>query len=109
METSSSFESLSSAIWGQIEIQYTADLIWVVSQKIMIDVTTIFMESIRVKEKTMARMIVISYFSSLAFLHSDGNKAKNLASYDFKDCVGDLTYVKLDCNLDGSAIDTRIF
>ena len=109
MEKSVFFESLSSTIRGQIDIQNTADLISVVSQEIPINVTTAFMELIRVKEKIMASTTDISNLTGLAFLYSDGKKAKNLASCDFKNRVGDLTYIKSGCTLDGSAIYTRVY
>ena len=105
---SASFESLSSTVRGQIEIQNTADLISVISQEIPIDVTTAFMESTLVKEKIMSSMTDIGNLAGLAFLHSDGKKAKNLASCDLKDRISDLNYIKLGCSLDGSAVDTRV-
>ena len=101
MEKSVFFESLSSTIRGQIDIQNTADLISVVSQEIPINVTTAFMELIRVKEKIMASTTDISNLTGLAFLYSDGKKAKNLSSCDLKDRASDLAYIRLSCTLDG--------
>ena len=75
MEKSASFESLSSTVRGQVEIQNTADLISVISQEIPIDVTTAFMESTLVKKKIMSSMTDISNLTGLAFLHSDGKKS----------------------------------
>ena len=105
---SASFESLSSTIRGQIDVQNTADLISVISQEIPIDVTTAFMESTRVKEKIIGSMTDISNLSGLAFLHSDGKKAKNLTSCDVKDRVADLAYIHLICTLDGKETDARV-
>ena len=94
-EKSASFESLSSTIRGKIDVQNTADLISMVSQEIPINVTTAFMESTQVKEKTMASMTDISNLTGLLSLHRYGKKAKNLASCNLKDRVGDLAYIKL--------------
>ena len=66
------------------------------------------MESTQVKERIISSMTDISNLTGLAFLHSDGKKAKNLASCDLKDCIGYLTYIKLGCTLDGSVVDTRV-
>ena len=76
MGKSASFETLSSTIRGQIEIQNTADLISVVSQEIPIDVTAAFMESTRVKEKSMSSITDIGNLTGLAFLHSDEKKLR---------------------------------
>ena len=73
---SASFESLSSTIRGQIDVQNTADLISVISQEIPIDVTTAFTESTRVKEKIFGSMTDINNLTGLACLHSDGKKWK---------------------------------
>ena len=60
------------------------------------------------KDKIMDSMTDINNLVGLAFLHSDGKKAKNLASCDLKDRLIDLTYIKLGCTLDGSMVDTRV-
>lgn len=99
---------MSVTIRGQIETQNTANLISVVSQEISIDVTTTFMESTRAKENIISSIIDISNLTGLSFLYSDGKKAKNLASCDLKDRIGDLTYIKLRFTLDGSVVDTHI-
>ena len=73
---SASFESLSSTIRGQLDVQNTADLISVISQEIPINVTTAFVESTRVKEKIVGSMTDSSNLTGLAFLYSDGKNRK---------------------------------
>ena len=73
------FDSLLSAIQGQIDVQNTADLISVISQEIPIDITAAFMDSTRLKNNIISGMNNIGNLTGLAFLHSDSKKAKNLA------------------------------
>ena len=108
LKKSALFKSPSSTIQGQIDVHNTADLISVISQEVPIDVVTAFMESTRVKKKIFSRMTVIDNLAGLAFLHSNGKKAKNLASCDLKDCASDMAYIRLSCTLDGKMVHTRV-
>jgi len=70
-----------------------------------IDVTTAFMESIKVKETAISRMTDINTLSGLAFLNISGHTAVSLASCNAKDRIEDLAFIKLGCYLDGSTVD----
>ena len=105
---SASFESLSSTIRGQMESYSSADLISVISQELPVDVTTAFMESMKIKDTMVSSMTNIDTLSGISFLHGNGQKSKSLASGEAKDRIEDLCYIKLSCYLDGSTVDKRI-
>ena len=93
MEKSASFESLSSTIRGQMESYSSADLISVISQELPVDVTTAFMESMKIKDTMVSSMTNIDTLSGISFLHGNGQKSESLASGEAKDRIEDLCYI----------------
>ena len=77
-----------------MEVYSTADLVSIISQEMLIDVTIVFMESTKIKNMTIACMANDDTLSSVSFLHCNSHKSKNLASWDVKDCIEDLSYIK---------------
>ena len=53
-------------------------------------------------------MTNIDTLSGISFLHSNVHKSKSLASFDAKDRIEDLSYIKVGCYLDGTTMDKRI-
>ena len=108
MKKSESFESLPSTVRGQMEVHNTTDLISMVSQKMLIDVTTVFMESMKIKETVISHITDIDTMSGLFFLNSSGHTADILALCDVKYRIKDLVFIKLGCYLDGSTVGRHI-
>ena len=83
-----------------MDIHNTTDLILFMSQEMPIDVTTVFMESSKLKSDSIASMTDVCNSTGLSFLNGNGDKAKTLKSCDLKDRSADLAYIDLGCYLD---------
>ena len=88
-----------------MEVHNTAGLISIISQDMPIDVTTVFMESMKIKETVIPRMTDIDTLSGLAFLNSSGHTTASLASYNGKYRIEYLAFIKVGCYLGGSTVD----
>ena len=67
MGKSASFESLSSTFCDQMEVYSTADLVSIISQEMLIDVTIVFMESTKIKNTIIACMTDVDTLSGVSF------------------------------------------
>ena len=53
-------------------------------------------------------MTDIETLYGVSFLHGTGHKSKSLVSYDAKDRIEDLSFIKLSYYLDSNTVDKRI-
>ena len=86
---------ITTEVWKKIvsfEKIIVVDLVSVISSEISIDTTTACIESSKVKESFMSDLPNMHTLSGLLFLHSNGQKANNLASDDLKDRITDLAF-----------------
>ena len=88
-----------------MNIHNTADLISVMPQGMPINVTIVFIDSIKLKSDIIASVTDVCNLAGLSFLNGSGDKAKTLKSCDLKDKSADLAYIELVCYLDGTVID----
>ena len=73
---SASFESLFSTVRRKMEAYSTPDLVSIIFQEMTIDVTNAFMESTKIKNTMISRMIDIDTLFGISFLHGNVHKSK---------------------------------
>lgn len=101
------FDKLANTLRNQTQSYPIADLLTALEEALPIETTPAVEEATAVQQRATAAVMDINNLEPICFLDGEGNQVQ-VKSPDISDRPSGLTYIRLNCCIKGSDVDTRI-